>query len=410
MRVTSCRVCSGRNIVPILDLGMMPAPNNFPETSDDVRAEELYPLRFCRCADCGLALIDEIVPPEKLFSTYHYLTSASAPLIVHFRELARESQERFGLSRRSKVLDIGANDGTLLVEFRALGAQGLGVDPARNVALIAKTKGIDVLPEFFSRALASDLLKTHGPFDIVAATNVFAHTHDIEDFARGVKTLLAPRGVFLIEFAHLLEMFSKRFFDVIYHEHLSFFALEPLLTFFSRHGLRVFDVRKVLTQGGSLRLYVTHGENAELPTLPTVERIVAEERQHGLSDLAAFEAFARSVQEYRVTLRALLQGLRREGKRIVGVGAPAKGVILLNYCRIDGAILEYLVDSTPLKQHRLMPGVHIPVYPEERLEEDRVDFFLLLAYNFQDVMLQKLTPYIERGSTVILPFPTPRIL
>jgi novobiocin biosynthesis protein NovU/D-mycarose 3-C-methyltransferase len=389
---------------------MMPAPNNFPETEDDVRKEELYSLRFSRCEDCGLAMIDEIVSPEKLFSTYHYLTSASTPLVAHFRDLAEESKKRFGLSTRTKALDIGANDGTLLAEFHALGAQTLGVDPAKNVALIAQTKGVNVLPEFFSSALAHDLGKAHGRFDIITATNVFAHTNDIQDFARGVKTLLAPDGVFIVECAHLLEMFDKKFFDVIYHEHLSFFALEPLLNFFERYGLRIFDVKKVLTQGGSLRMYVTHTENPALPATDAIRQVVAEERHHRLHERSAFEAFARGVQEYRATLRSLLQDLKNKGKRIVGIGAPAKGVILLNYCRIDGTILDYLVDSTPLKQHRFMPGVHIPVYPEEKLAEDPVDYFLLLAYNFQDAILQKLAPYRERGARVILPFPAARVL
>lgn len=405
MKVTSCRICGGREITPILDLGMMPAPNKFPETEEDFQKEELFPLRFCRCEDCGLALIDEVVAPEKLFGTYHYLTSASTPLIAHFRELAAESKKRFGVTKKTKVLDIGANDGTLLLEFKALGAETLGVDPAKNVVLIAKTKGITVLPEFFSQALAKKMHRKNGQFDIVCATNVFAHTHDIHDFANGVKELLAPNGVFIVEFAHLFEMFRKIFFDVIYHEHLSFFALEPLLTFFEGHDMKVFDVKKVLTQGGSLRLYVTHAKSKRHKVLPSVKRIAREERVAGLNERETFEKFAKQVAGYRTGLRTLLQKLKHEGRKIVGVAAPAKGVILLNYCRIDKELIDYLVDSTPLKQHRFMPGVHIPVFPEEKLAEERVDYFLLLAYNFRDAILQKLAPYREQGAKVIIPFP-----
>lgn len=404
MHVTNCRICNGRSIAPILDLGMMPAPNRFPEKPADFETEELFPLRLCRCEDCGLALIDEIVPPEKLFSTYHYLTSASSPLVTHFQALAEEVKERFGLKKTSKVLDVGANDGTLLIEFKKLGAQTLGVDPAKNVVLIAKTRGVDVLPEFFSRPLAKKIRKEYGAFDVITATNVFAHTNDIHDFADGVKELLAPEGVFIVEFAHLLQMFDQKFFDVIYHEHLSFFALEPLLNFFAGHGLKVFDVKKILTQGGSLRVYVAHAKSRH-KVLPAVARIVSEERRHGLHTRASFETFAEHVQAYRASLRAHLQKLKAKGKKIVGVGAPAKGVILLNYCRIDDSLLDYLVDSTPLKQHRFMPGVHIPVYPEEKLAEERIDYFLLLAHNFQQEILQKLVPYREQGAKVIIPFP-----
>lgn len=405
MKVTSCRVCGGRTIRVILDLGMMPAPNKFPEKEEDFQKEELFPLRFCRCEACGLALIDEVVSPEKLFETYHYLTSASSPLITHFRHLAAESKKRFGVTKKTKVLDIGANDGTLLLEFKALGAETLGVDPAKNVVLIAKTKGITVLPDFFSHALASRLRKKYGQFDIVTATNVFAHTHDIHDFASGVKELLAPEGFFIIEFAHLLEMFKQKFFDVIYHEHLSFFALEPLLKFFEGHDLKVFDVKKVLTQGGSLRLYVAHAGSKKHKVLPSVKRVVREEQAAGLHKKEAFEKFAKQAADYRTSLRDLLQKLKREGKKVVGVAAPAKGVILLNYCRIDGELIDYLVDSTPLKQHRFMPGVHIPVLPEEKLAEDKVDYFLLLAHNFRDAILKKLVPYREGGAKVIIPFP-----
>lgn len=406
MRVTTCRVCDSRTILPVLDLGMMPVPNRFPQTPEEVRNEELFPLRFSVCQQCMLAMIDEVVPPEKLFSTYHYLTSASAPLAAHFRDLAREARERFSLGAGARILDIGANDGTLLKEFQDLGMLTLGVDPAKNVATIARTRGIDVLPEFFSSALAGQLKAKGAQFDLVTATNVFAHTHDIQDVVRGVRDLLAPDGVFLVEFAHLLEMVDKKFFDVIYHEHLSFFALEPLVNFFARHGMRVFDVKKVLTQGGSLRLYVTHAESLKHPSTERIQQIIEEEHAHGLHRQETYDAFAQTVSDYRASMRSFLQDLRRQGKRIVGIGAPAKGVILLNYCRVDEHLVEYIVDSTPLKQHRLLPGVHIPVFPEEKLAEDPVDYFLLLAYNFKDEIVRKLSPYLERGTKMIVPFPT----
>lgn len=411
MQVTTCRICNSRNITRILDLGMMPAPNKFPENKEAFKTEELFPLRFARCDDCGLAMIDEIVDPEKLFSTYHYLTAASSPLVTHFRELALESKKKFGLSKKTKVLDIGANDGTLLLEFKNLGAQTYGIDPAKNIVLIAKTKGITVLPEFFSHTLAKKIKKHQGKFDIITATNVFAHTHDIHDFTNGVKELLTPNGVFIVEFAHLLEMFKHKFFDVIYHEHLSFYALEPLVRFFKSHDMKIFDVKKILTQGGSLRIYVTHTKSTKHRISPAVERIIKEERDNNLNTKESFELFAKHVQDYQASLRTLLQKLKKEGKRIVGVGAPAKGVILLNYCRVDDSLIDFLVDSTPLKQHRFMPGVHIPVYPEEKLAEmEQVDYFIILAHNFADAILQKLLPYREQGAKVIIPFPTIKIL
>ena len=405
MRITACRICNGRNIVSVLDLGMMPAPNRFPESVKDFQSEEMFPLRFCRCEDCGLAMIDEVVAPEKLFSTYHYLTAASSPLVTHFRALAEEVQEKFRLTKKSKVLDIGANDGTLLLEFQKHGTKTLGIDPAKNVALIAETKGVHVLPEFFSHALAKKVKKKEGEFDVITATNVFAHTHDIHDFTNGVKELLAPNGVFIVEFAHLLEMFEHKFFDVIYHEHLSFYALQPLVQFFEGHGMKIFDAKKILTQGGSLRIYVTHEKSKKHDISPAIAKILKEEKKHGLDTRESFEKFADYVRGYQSSLRTLLQKLKMKGKTIVGVGAPAKGVILLNYCRIDGDIIDYLVDSTPLKQHRFLPGVHIPVFSEEKLAEEKIDYFIILAHNFQDEIIQKLSPYRDRGAKIILPFP-----
>lgn len=409
MRIKECRICSNGDLSVILRLGKMPAVNYFPTREELSKPQPRYPLNLCFCRTCGLVQLDEVVPPEKLFRNYHYLTSASTPLIVHFRSLAVDCRARKFFTKRGKVLDIGANDGTLLLEFKKLGTKVLGVDPALNAVEAAQKIGITVLPHFFNHRMARTIRAKYGRFNIITSTNVFAHTHDIKSFLRGVKILLAPEGVLILEFAHLLDMVVKNQFDVIYHEHLSFFSLQPLLRFFNEFDMEVFDAKKVLTQGGSLRIYVRKKTSSFSPS-ENLQEVLEEEKENHIDEQPTLKRFASDVQQFRDDLRQLVHDIRKKKHKIVGYGAPAKGVILLNYCGFDAHEIEYLVDSTELKQGRLFPGTHIPVYSERTLESSYSDYFLLLSWNFQDAILEKIAPYRRQGAKVIIPFPKLRVI
>jgi len=390
----------------------MPAVNYFPAEKELSRKENRYPLTLCLCQDCGLVTLDEVVAPDTLFRRYHYLTSASQPLVQHFAELAQECRDRGALPPRAKVLDIGANDGTLLFEFKKLGARPLGIDPALNAVAAARRIGIRVLPRFFDEKSARALAPRIGTFQIITCTNVFAHTPDVRGFLAGLRHLLAPQGQVIMEFAHLLEMVVKTQFDVAYHEHVSYLSLRPLIRLFNDFGFEIFDAKKVLTQGGSLRIYVRRKTKARSETTERFRTICREEQENHIHEVTTLERFAEDVQRFRRDLRAMVAGIRKRKQRIVGLGAPAKGVILLNYCGIGRRDIAYLVDSTELKQGRFLPGNHIPVYSERALASDSrpVDYFLLLSWNFQDAILKKVSRFRDGGTKVIVPFPKLRII
>lgn len=410
MHIKTCRVCEQNSLKQILALGDMPPVNYFPTEKELGHPPKQYPLNLCLCKNCGLVQLDEVAPCEKLFENYHYLTSASRPLIDHFRALAEESVARRFAHPGDKVLDIGANDGTLLFEFQKKGFKTLGVDPSLNAVEAAHRIGIEVIPSFFSEKAAEAIHHKHGQFNIITATNVLAHTDDVRGFLRGVNRLLAPKGVFIVEFAHLLDMVVKNQFDVIYHEHLSYFSFSPLEKLFEMFDLKIFDGKKILTQGGSLRIYAMHKDHVRHGASPSLDSIIQEEKENSITDLTTLQRFAMQVQQFREDFRELIFDIKKKKRKIVGVGAPAKGVILLNYCDVGASEIDYIVDSTPLKQGRFFPGSHIPVYAEQKLESDHQDYFLLLSWNFQETILEKLKPYREHGAKVIIPFPKLRVI
>jgi hypothetical protein len=260
--------------------------------------------------------------------------------------------------------------------------------------------------------VARDLAPQVDAFDLITCTNVFAHTHEVKSFLSGIHRLLAPGGLVIMEFAHLLDMVVKTQFDVIYHEHVSYFSLRPLTRLFAEHGFELFDARKVLTQGGSLRIYVRRATGDPPESSESLRAIRREEDENHIHELATLRRFAEEVRRFRTDLRELVTDIRRRGLKIVGLGAPAKGVILLNYCEIGADDVAYIVDSTELKQGRLLPGTGIPVLPESALEDDErpADYFLLLSWNFQDTILNKVAHYCAAGVRVIVPFPKLRVI
>jgi hypothetical protein len=281
-----------------------------------------------------------------------------------------------------------------------------------NAVERARQNGITVLPYFFDEPTAEKLGAQFGPFGLITCTNVFAHTDNVKGFLAGVKRLLAPDGLVIVEMAHLLDIVVKHQFDVIYHEHVSYFSLRPLIRIFHECGLTIFDARKVLTQGGSLRIYARAQAQDDEIESARLQSILQEEDDHRINDLARLQRFADDVYRFRDDLRRLVTDIRCRGLRIVGLGAPAKAVILLNFCGIDAQDISYIVDSTSLKQGRFLPGTRIPVCAESALDEhcSPADYFLLLSWNFQDVILDKIAPYRAMGVRVIVPFPTLRVI
>ncbi|MDP2593796.1 MAG: methyltransferase domain-containing protein, partial [bacterium] len=352
------------------------------------------------CRTCSLAQLLDVVAPEVLFKDYHYTTGASSPTIEHFRRYAREAVLPRISSPDDLVIDIGGNDG-LLLSFVRDSARVLNVDPADNLAGISEQSGVPFYPAFFTSSVADEILETYGQAKVVVANNVFAHTDPLRDVFKGVAKLIGDDGTFIFEVHWQKHLLEEGAFDQIYHEHLCFHSLHALKHLVEWAGMNILDVQVVPMQGQSLRVFV--GRN-RTPS-KAVERILAEERDVGLTSEAAHHAFAKKIETNKKKLLELLASLRAAGKRIAGYSAPAKGNTLLNYYRIGPDTLDYLTDTTPQKQGLYSPGMHILIVSPERLLADTPDYLLLLAWNYKDAILEKEKALREKGVKFIITVP-----
>lgn len=408
-RVAACRMCGGGNLHRYLDLGHMPPADQFlrPEQlADPVIA---YPLEVYLCAGCGLSQLGYVVSPHILYQEeYPYESSTTRAGREHFRAFAASVVARFGVRSGELAVDIGSNVGVLLSGFAEEGMRVLGVDPAANIAEIANARGVLTLPELFGPSVAARIVAEHGTAAVITATNVFAHVDDLDEFMEAIGVLLGPDGVFVIEAPYLVNLLARLEFDTIYHEHLSYISVRPLIPFFERFGMRLFDVQETDIHGGSCRFFIDR-RNRPVET-ETIERFLAREDEEGAFDIERLAGFAKRVEANRVALRELLDGLRREGKTIAAVSAPAKGMTLLNYCRIGPETIGYVTEKSLLKIGRYTPGVHVPVVADAKLLETHPDYALLLAWNFADEIIANLWEYRQRGGKFIIPIPVPHIV
>ncbi|HZP95122.1 MAG TPA: class I SAM-dependent methyltransferase [Candidatus Limnocylindria bacterium] len=406
-RLTSCRVCGATEISVFLSLGETPLANAFVRPVAAAAPELRAPLEVMRCLRCGLVQLTVVVDPEVIFRDYAYATSASAPMRGHFDGLAAEIVERFAPAG-SFVVEVGSNDGVLLRPLRERGARALGVEPAANLAAIANAEGLETVNEFFGPDVASRLRGERGAAKVVVGNNVLAHIDGLPDVARALDALLDDDGVFVAEVPYLFDLLDHVEYDTVYHEHLSYFHLAPLMTLFAQVGMQLFDVKRVPTHGGSIRMYV--GRSARRAETPALTGLVALERSRLADAAAVFGTFAARVAAQRQALRAVLAELRSAGKRLAGYGATAKGNTMLNYCGIGADTLSFIADTTPYKQGLLTPGTHIPVRDESAIDAERPDVMLLLAWNYADAIVRRLDGYVARGGRFIHPIPLPRLI
>lgn len=409
MTVDVCRICRGRRIVPFFDFGTLPLPNGFLKQEDLNKPEPTFPLRIGFCESCGLVQLLDVVDPELMFRNYVYLPSASQTRLANFSQIAEEMVGRKPPSEYSLALDIGSNDGSLLLEFKRQGVRTLGVDPAENLAKIAELKGVKTVPIYFGERTAKSILKEYGPVDYMTATNVLAHIDNLHGVMIGVETLLSTSGFFVCEFPYLIDLLENMYIDTIYHEHLSYFALRPLIKLFEDHNLKIVDVHRTPIDGGALRLTIAKKRSDYEEATTSIDELLRLEQSRHLDAIATYKHFAREVGGVRKKLRDLLGSFKRQRKLIAGYGASARGNILLNFCGFDHHDIDFLVDSTPYKQGLFTPGHHIPIYPEEELLKRMPDVTLLLAWNFAQEIMEKQTEYIRRGGQFLVPVPEPTI-
>ncbi len=407
--VTGCRACGGRLAVTMADLGMQPPSNAFLASLGDAAGERRYPLRAKVCEICKLVQVDYDVSPEELFGNYVYFSSYSDEWLAHAKAFCDMARRRFGLDQRSLVVELASNDGYLLKNFVQTGVPVLGIDPSDTVAAAASQLGVPTLVEFFGESLARTLAAQRGRADLIIGNNVMAHVPALNDFVAGIAVLLKPEGAVTIEFPHLLSLIEHVEFDTIYHEHYSYLSLFAIERVFARHGLRIHDVDKLPTHGGSLRIFASHAGRADLADSAALEAVRREEAAAGLPDLATYSRFAERVEECRRSLLEFFAAAKRTGRSVAAYGAAAKGNTLLNFCGATREDVSMVADRNPHKQGKLLPGTHIPVVSFEDLMRARPDYVLILPWNLQDEIRRQLHGIAAWGGRFVTPVPLVRI-
>jgi 2-polyprenyl-3-methyl-5-hydroxy-6-metoxy-1,4-benzoquinol methylase len=405
-----CRACESPLHHSVVDLGMSPLSNSYLRAEQLNQPEPFYPLHARVCSACFLVQVAQVETPENIFGDYAYFSSYSESWLRHARAFAAGVIERFRLDQNSRVVEIASNDGYLLQYFQAKGIPVLGVEPARNVAEVAREKGILTRIQFFGTSAAQRMLSEGEQADLLIANNVLAHVPDLNDFVGGLKLVLKPQGVLSIEVPHLLRMLAGNQFDTIYHEHFSYFSLSTAENLFCRHRLRVFDIEELATHGGSLRLYLCHSENSRGPSTERVAQIKKCELDAGILALGTYSRFADRVRQAKLALLDFLINAKKAGKSIVGYGAPAKGNTLLNYCGVGKDLIEYTVDVSPHKQGRFLPGSRIPIFHPDKIRLTRPDFVLILPWNLRHEVQESLSEIREWGGRFVVPIPTAEVL
>ena len=401
----SCRFCDAPLDLTVVDLGMSPLCESFLNADQIRRMEPFFPLHVFACERCYLVQLEAFVPPDEIFTEYAYFSAYSTAWVEHARQYVEMISGRLGLGSDDLVVELASNDGYLLQHFVGTGIPILGIDPAANVAEAAEERGVPTLVDFFGRACAEALVGEGKRASLIIGNNVLAQVPDLNDFVAGVQVLLRDDGTATFEFPHLLRLLDGLQYDTIYHEHFSYFSLGTTAEIFRAHGLEVYDVEELWTHGGSLRVYAQRVGGPQ-KTTEAVTELLAREEAEGLFSRERYAKFAEDVKESKRALLDLLIRLRRQGKQVVGYGAPGKGNTLLNYCGIRTDLLDYTVDRNPYKHGLYTPGTHIPIFPPEKIAETRPDYVLVLPWNLIDEIAAQLDYIADWGGQLIVPVPS----
>src|SRR3954449_1202785 len=406
----ACRFCGTPLRQTFVDLGMSPLCESYVPAEQVNAMEPFYPLHAKICERCLLVQLEEFVTADDIFTEYAYFSSYSDSWVAHARAYVEMAVERFGLGPDSLVMEVASNDGYLLRHVVERGIPALGIEPAANVAAVARELGIETLVRFFGRECARDLVVKGKRADLIAANNVMAHVPDLNDFVAGFEILLADDGVVTVEVPHLLRLVEDNQFDTIYHEHFQYFSCLTAQKVFAAHGLELFDVEELKSHGGSLRYYAQRASTGTWPMSERVQELTGRERALGFDTLDGHLGFTAKVEETKWSLLEFLIAKRRDGKKIAGYGAPGKGNTLLNYCGIRTDLLDYTVDRNPYKQGSFLPGTHIPILHPDVLAEDRPDYILILPWNLKEEIVAQLEYAREWGAQFIVPIPQVEVL
>ena len=402
-----CRSCGSSSQQQVINLGIQPLANNLLKPEDLGKPEPKFPLEVYVCADCWLMQITHIVPPVSLFSEYVYFSSFSDHMLKHAREASLRYVAEKRLNAGSFVIEVASNDGYMLKNFVQAGVPCLGFEPAANIAEVARASGVETRCEFFGAKAAAGVKNERGQADLILGNNVFAHAPDTNDFVAGLQTLLKPDGWAVLEFPYGVEMIDKVEFDTIYHEHVFYFTLTPLVPLFARHGLEVFHAERVAIHGGTLRLFVAHRGTETVRD--SVQSILSEEHKLGVDSPDYYHRFSARAEKVKADLVTFLTEQRTAGRRVAAYGASAKGSTLLNYVGDIARTIEFIADRSTYKQGKLSPGIHVPIVPAEELTARAPDYALLLVWNFAEEVMSQQQAYRQAGGKFVIPLPVLRI-
>ena len=401
-----CRFCKTELKIEFVDLINQPASNSYLSKEQLNEPEVFYPLRIFVCSACKLVQVDEYKKSNDIFDNdYAYFSSYSTSWLAHAKSYVDYMTERLSLDQNSLVTEIASNDGYLLQFFKEKNIPCLGIEPTSNTAAVARKKGIDVIGEFFGSTLAKTLDKS----DLILGKNVLAHVPDINDFVRGLKIALKPEGTVTMEFPHLLNLIKENQFDTIYHEHFSYLSFHSVKQIFENQGLKLYDVEKYPTHGGSIRVFAAH-DNSSIKTSENVDDLLKEERSFGLFDIEIYKSFQQKTDKVKNDLLKFLLQVKKENKTVAAYGAAAKGNTLLNYAGVKSDIVDFVVDKSPYKQGKYLPASHIPIVDEAMIQKSKPDYILILPWNLKDEIIEQLKYINEWDGKFVVAVPKLKII
>ena len=407
MKNSYCMNCHSPHLERFIDLGNQPNGNVFPSLNE-LDSEQMFSCVMLVCTHCWQVQLEEFPPVDAMFTNHPYITGLNQPVVTHFEKLAHDMVQKFAIPPNSLVLDIGANDGTLLSKFRDRGMRVLGIDPCERTNELAREAGITVSEAFWNRQSAEAMRHLGIYPDLITATAVFYHVEDIHSFVQGLEMIMRENTIFCTQCVYLKDLIDKVQFDHFYHEHTMIHAISPLRDLFAGYGLRLLDVDFYPIHGGSFMLYVGR-EESRFPTTRKIDDAIAKEKRAGLNRLQTYLDFSKRVEENKQALMSLLRQIRRAGKRVFGLGAPLKGSTLLNYVGSGPDLVECLTEINPYKIGRYTPGTHIPIVSEDAIDEPP-DYYLLLSWNFLEFFIEKYADYLNAGGKFIVPHPTVKVI
>ncbi len=402
----NCRFCNAKLDFEFINLVNSPPSNSFLTKDQLNKPEKFYPLKLFMCDKCYLVQIDEYKKSNEIFNeNYLYYSSFSKMWLDHAKNYVNLVSKRFELNKDSLVIEIGSNDGYLLQYFQDLEIPCLGIEPSSKTAKVAKEKGIKVIEDYFNISLAEKLVEQNFKADLLVGNNVLAHIPNINDFTQGLSILLKHKGVITMEFPHIMQLIENNQFDTIYHEHFSYFSFLTVKKIFEHHKLKIFDVDRIPTHGGSLRIYASHLNDNSKKISSRVRSLIDLEISKKMISLDFYSNFQEKANKLKYDLLRCLIDIKLKGKKIIAYGATAKGNTLLNYCGIKRDLIEFIVDRSPYKQNKYLPGSHIPIVHESEIQKYKPDYILILAWNIKEEIIKQLKYVKEWGCIFLVPIP-----